>query len=160
MNVCFFHGLESDGPGRKGGHLASLGWDLHAPTIVYRDPESVSTAWTEALATPRDAFVGSSMGGWMATLLASHTGTPAWLVNPAVIGRTIEPTFPEGLGDHRPEVHVLFGRQDELIDPHQAAAWLERNGFSVNATWVDEGHRIEPPAFKAWIDQIPGSPGD
>ncbi len=155
MNVCFFHGLESDGPGRKGGHLASLGWDLHAPTIVYRDPESVRAAWTEALTTPRDAFVGSSMGGWMATLLASHTGTPAWLVNPAVIGRTIEPTFPEGLGAHRPEVHVLFGRQDDLIDPHQAAEWLERNGFSVTATWVDEGHRIEPPAFKAWIDQIP-----
>ena len=155
MNVCFFHGLESDGPGRKGGHLASLGWDLHAPTIVYRDPDSVRKAWTEALATPRDAFVGSSMGGWMATLLASHTGTPAWLVNPAVIGRTIEPTFPEGLGGHRPEVHVLFGRQDDLIDPHQAAEWLERNGFSVTATWVDEGHRIEPPAFKAWIDQIP-----
>ena len=85
---------------------------------------------------------------------ASHTGTPAWLVNPAVIGRTIEPTFPEGLGAHRPEVHVLFGRQDDLIDPHQAAEWLERNGFSVTATWVDEGHRIEPPAFKAWIDQI------
>ena len=155
MNVCFFPGLESDGPGRKGGHLASLGWNLHAPTIVYRDPASVSTAWTEALATPRDAFVGSSMGGWMATLLASHTGTPAWLVNPAVIGRTIEPTFPEGLGGRRPEVHVLLGRQDDLIDPHQAAEWLERNGFSVTATWVDEGHRIEPPAFKAWIDQIP-----
>ena len=32
---------------------------------------------------------------------------------------------------------------------------LERNGFSVTATWVDEGHRIEPAAFKAWIDQIP-----
>ena len=91
----------------------------------------------------------------MATLLASHTGTPAWLVNPAVIGRTIEPTFPEGLGGHRPEVHVLLGRQADLIDPHQAAEWLERNGFSVTATWVDEGHRIEPPAFKAWIDQIP-----
>jgi surfactin synthase thioesterase subunit len=114
----------------------------------------VRKSWTEALATPRDAFFGSSMGGWMATLLASHTGTPAWLVNPAVIGRTIEPTFPEGLGPHRPEVYVLFGRQDDLIDPHLASEWLERNGFSVTATSVDEGHRIEPPAFKAWIDQI------
>lgn len=154
MNVCFFHGLESDGPSRKGGYLASLGWDVCAPTINYRNPESVRAAWTEALAAPRDAFVGSSMGGWMATLLASHTGTLAWLINPAVVGRTIEPTFPKGLGPHRPEVHVLFGRQDDLIDPHLAAKWLERNGFSVTATWVDEGHRISPGAFSNWITSI------
>ena len=154
MNVCFFHGLESDGPGRKGAHLAGLGWDLDAPTIDYRDPQSVDAAWTEALATPRDAFVGSSMGGWMATLLASHTGNPAWLVNPAVIGRSIEPSFPKGLGPHRPEVHVLFGRQDDLIDPNQAAEWLEHNGFSVTATWIDEGHRISPDAFSNWITSI------
>ena len=63
MNVCFFHGLESDGPGRKGRHLANLGWSLYAPTIDYRHPSSVRGAWTEALAKPRDAFVGSSMGG-------------------------------------------------------------------------------------------------
>ena len=36
MNVCFFHGLESDGPGRKGGQLAELGWSLYAPTIDIR----------------------------------------------------------------------------------------------------------------------------
>lgn len=156
MNVCFFHGLESDGPGRKGGHLAGLGWSLYAPTIDYRHPSNVSAVWTEALAKPRDAFVGSSMGGWMATLLATQTGTPAWLVNPAVIGRTIEPKFPEGLGLHRPKVHVLLGRQDDLINPFKAKKWLEHNGFQVTVKWVDEGHRIEPAAFKAWIDEIGG----
>ena len=154
LKGCFFHGLESDGPGRKGAHLASLGWDLYDPTINYRDPESVKTAWTEALATPRDAFVGSSMGGWMATLLASHTGTPAWLVNPAVIARTIEPSFPEGLGPHRPEVRVLFGRQDKLIDPKKAHQWLLNNDFQPQCTWADAGHRVAPDHFKPWITSI------
>ena len=77
MNVCFFHGLESDGPGRKGGHLASLGWDLFAPTIRYRDPQSVDAAWTEGLATPRDAIPTSAHGPhW--TLTEWHPCARRW----------------------------------------------------------------------------------
>jgi dienelactone hydrolase len=154
MNVCFFHGLESDGPGRKGDHLASLDWSVFAPTINYRDPLRVSTAWRQASTNSRDAFVGSSMGGWMALLLASHTGTPAWLVNPAVIGRSFEPAFPEALGPYRPEVQVLLGKQDKLIDPKKAHQWLLNHDFQPQCTWADAGHRIAPDLFKPWITSI------
>ena len=154
MNICFFHGLESDGPGRKGKHLQSLGWTLFAPHINYRDSRSVRAAWEEATSQEREAFIGSSMGGWMSALLASQTGTPAWMVNPALTGRSIDVHFPAPLGPHRPHVHVLFGRNDEVIDPQQSVRWLEQFGFSFTATWADESHRVSKPAFSNWIQTI------
>lgn len=154
MNICFFHGLESAGPGRKAQHLLRLGWTLYAPHINYRDPQSVKLVWEEAISQERSAFVGSSMGGWMSILIASHTGSPTWVVNPAVTGRSIDVDFPGSLGPHRPHVHALFGRKDDVIDPEQSIRWFEKAGFSYTDTWVDESHRVSTPSFADWIKAI------
>lgn len=76
------------------------------------------------------------------------------MVNPALTGRSIDVHFPAPLGPHRPHVHVLFGRNDEVIDPQQSVRWLEQFGFSFTATWADESHRVSKPAFSNWIQTI------
>ena len=154
MNICFFHGLESDGPGRKGAWLERLDWKVYAPVIDYRDAQCVREVWNEAISQKRDAFVGSSMGGWMATLLGTHIRVPCWLVNPAVIERSFEPLFPAPLGVERPVIHLLQGKEDELIPPKKALKWFRDRRFKPSITEVNAGHRIAPEYFQEWIRQI------
>lgn len=152
-SIAFFHGLESDGPGRKGRFLESLVPQIHAPTMVYRNPDFVEKAWAEALSIRPEVVVGSSMGGWFGLHVGVSLDVPMLLVNPAVVGRSLELNL-EGLGPARPEVHVLIGKEDELIDGEQALAWLRDRRFPVRPVVADCGHRVPPTLFEPWASEV------
>ena len=70
---------------------------------------------------PRDsmAVVGSSLGGFYATWVATHTGCPAVLLNPAVNpARDLQKYIGEQTAWHNPQDHFFF--RPEFIDELRA----------------------------------------
>ena len=70
---------------------------------------------------PRDsmAIVGSSLGGFYATWVATHTGCPAVLLNPAVNpARDLQKYIGEQTAWHDPQDHFFF--RPEFIDELRA----------------------------------------
>lgn len=92
MNIVYVHGLDSDANSTKGLLLEQYCQE-HYPNIkVHRpdlnqSPEQVFSYLTDlVVALSKDAktaLVGSSLGGYFATLVSNHTGCPILLLNPS-----------------------------------------------------------------------------
>lgn len=106
MNIIYIHGLDSDANSTKGLLLEHYCQQYHADINVVRPDlnkspaqvfeqlvsliESLSRNENEANQNVNDTsvfkstvLVGSSLGGYFATLVSNDTGTPALLLNPS-----------------------------------------------------------------------------
>ena len=90
--VLYLHGLESKQGGPKVDFLANE-FCVHAPAMDYTDPYlAIKLAHIMENFQP-DLIIGSSMGGYVADILAEKYGKPAILFNPALHSRSIEPAI-------------------------------------------------------------------
>ncbi|OLF39901.1 YqiA/YcfP family alpha/beta fold hydrolase [Psychrobacter sp. Rd 27.2] len=97
MNIIYIHGLDSDANSIKGSLLEEY-CRQYDPDIkvlcpdLNKTPDQVfdqmlSLIDSVASKNPHDqdtVLVGSSLGGYFATLLSNHTGCPALLLNPSI----------------------------------------------------------------------------
>lgn len=93
MNIIYIHGLDSDANATKGRLLEDYCRKNHPDIIVMRPdlnkaPGQVFEQLVK-LATTLDkedktVLIGSSLGGYFATLVSNHTGLPALLLNPSI----------------------------------------------------------------------------
>ena len=88
MQIIYIHGLNSDHTAEKGKILDEYCQQHHPQIKVHRPNLNMSPAKVEALLKDliaqdeQTGLVGSSLGGYFATLLANQTGKKAVLLNP------------------------------------------------------------------------------
>ncbi len=132
-HLLYLHGFRSSPRSAKAQRLAA--WvAAHRPALHWCCPqlppsprEAVALAEREIAGWPRDtmAVIGSSLGGFYATVLAERHGCPAVLLNPAV--------------DPARDLAAHIGEQTAFHDP------AER--FFFRAEFVDELRALAPAAL-------------
>lgn len=150
MKIVYLHGLESPQGGPKVDFLNQLGETL-APSMDYKKPNLFAETLRQVKTFNPDLIIGSSMGGYFAKALASHTGTDALLFNPAIHSRSMEPTGVSS-GSKRFKATVVLGEKDDVIEPHKTWVMLnkERGNYSIKMT-KGMGHRTPENIFKKWV---------
>lgn len=102
MQIIYIHGLNSDHTAEKGKLLAEF-CQKHFPQIsVHRpnlnhSPDKVEQLLKDLIAKdPETGLVGSSLGGYFATLMSNETGKKAVLLNPSMTpNESLKRFFPE-----------------------------------------------------------------
>ena len=150
LNIAFFHGLESAAVSRKSEWLHQSFDRVYAPAMDYARTELFAEVLEQVIGRNIQLLAGSSMGGWFAYCLSTHTGIPTILFNPAMHSRRIEPKVT--LGDKTAAHRVILGRNDEVISPQMTMDWIGKNEpeyFSVS--WEDNAHRTPIDVFAKHI---------
>lgn len=132
-HLLYLHGFRSSPQSTKARQVAA--WvAAHRPDLVWACPQlppspREAMALVDALIAgwPRDrmAVIGSSLGGFYATVVAERTGCPAVLLNPAV--------------DPARDLAKHIGEQTAFHDPSER--------FFFRAEFVDELRALTLPAL-------------
>ena len=141
--VLYLHGLESKQGGPKVEFLANEFY-VHAPAMDYTDPYlAVKVAHIMENFQP-DFIIGSSMGGYVADILAEKYGKPAILFNPALHNRSFEPAISYPVEGEQAELQekkvVVLGKDDEVIPPYITKLMLENN-FNYKIVLEEMAHQ-------------------
>ena len=141
--VLYLHGLESNQGGPKVDFLANE-FIVHAPKMDYKDSElNIKMFFTMQDFQP-DLIIGSSMGGYVADILAEKYGKPAILFNPALHNRSFEPAIQPPIEGEQAELQekkvVILGKDDEVIPPYLTKIMLENN-FNYKIILKEMGHQ-------------------
>ena len=147
--VLYLHGLESNQGGPKVDFLANE-FIVHAPKMDYTDPDlNIKMFFTMQDFNP-DLIIGSSMGGYVADILAQKYGVSAILFNPAVHNRSFEPAIEYPIEGEQAEIQekklVVLGKDDEVIPPYLTKIMLENN-FNYKIVLEEMGHQVPLPIF-------------
>ena len=128
--VLYLHGLESKQGGPKVDFLANE-FIVHAPKMDYKDSElNIKMFFTMQDFQP-DLIIGSSMGGYVADILAEKYGVPAILFNPALHNRSFDPAIEYPIEGEQAELQerkvVVLGKEDKVIPPYITKIMFENN---------------------------------
>ena len=141
--VLYLHGLESKQGGKKVDFLANE-FCVHAPAMDYTNPMLQNEVEFIMRQFQPDLIIGSSMGGYVADILAQKYGTPAILFNPALHNRSFEPAISYPIEGEQAELQekkvVVLGKQDEVIPPYITKIMLENN-FNYKIVLEEMGHQ-------------------
>ena len=151
QKVIYFHGLESGQGGPKVDFLTSK-YEVVAPEMDYHNPELFQQMLDLVRGFEPDLIVGSSMGGYFAYMLATHTKIPVVLLNPALHSRKFEP---EGVYEGPNEVVgvMINGSEDDVIDPTETAKLLRTSIKKGQLRYhlKDHGHRTPLKIFEDYL---------
>ena len=130
--VLYLHGLESKQGGPKVDFLAKE-FCVYAPEMDYKNPMLQNEVDFIIRQFQPDLIIGSSMGGYVADILAQKYGIPAILFNPAVHNRSfdpaIEPLIEGEQADLQKKKIVVLGKNDEVIPPYITKIMFENNRY-------------------------------
>ena len=152
MKIFFLHGLESSNQSSKVDIMRSLGHNVHAE---YMDYKNVLDLYEKTLNSINDfkpeMIVGSSMGGYFAYHLGTHYKTNLLLLNPAIPNRTFDPPIlPDG--KEKSKIWALVGENDDVVDPVANEKILKRVGAKVKIG--DHKHRTPKEVFEAYFKEV------
>jgi len=147
--VLYLHGLESKQGGPKVDFLTNE-FIVHAPKMDYKDPElNIKMFFTMQDFQP-DLIIGSSMGGYVADVLAEKYGIPAILFNPALHNRSFDPAIEYPIEGEQAELQdrkiVVLGKNDDVIPPYITKIMFENN-FNYKIVLEEMGHQVPLPIF-------------
>ena len=151
--VLYLHGLESKQGGPKVDFLAKE-FCVYAPEMDYKDP--MLQNWVDFVMRQfnPDLIIGSSMGGYVADILAEKYGKPAILFNPALHNRSFEPAIQPLVAGEEADLQekkvVVLGKEDEVIPPYITKIMFENN-FNYKIVLEEMGHQTPLNIF---IDTI------
>ena len=153
-SVIYFHGLESKPGGIKVEFLDNEVDIVNAPAMDYTQ-KGIFNKWLEYVKTEKpNLIIGSSMGGYFGLALASHTGIPVLVFNPAIHSRTFEI---DGLqsGKERVKGLVILGDNDDIIDPSKTFSVLKGNWNDLEIH-IEKGmaHRVPLSVFINMYNKI------
>ena len=153
-SVIYFHGLESKPGGIKVEYLNNTFDIVKAPAMDYTK-KGIFKEWLNYVKKEKpNLIIGSSMGGYFALALASHTGIPVLVFNPAVHSRSFEI---DGLqsGKERVKGLVVLGGNDNIIDPGKTLSMLKGNWNDLDIHIEKEmRHRIPLSTFVGMYNKI------
>ncbi len=152
MKIFYLHGLESTNNSSKVDLMRSLGYDVHAEYMDYRNCLDL---YKKTLNSIKDfkpfMIVGSSMGGYFAYHLGTHYKTNLLLLNPALPNRSFDPPIPPD-GIEKSKVWALVGENDDVVDPVANEEILKRAGAKVQIG--DHEHRTPPEVFEPFFKEV------
>jgi uncharacterized protein len=141
--VLYLHGLESKQGGKKVDFLANE-FCVHAPAMDYTNPMLQNEVEFMMRQFDPDIIIGSSMGGYVANILAQKYGKPAILFNPALHNRMFEPKIEYPIEGEQADLQerkiVVIGKDDDIIPPYITKIMLE-NEFYYEVVLEEMGHR-------------------
>lgn len=147
MKIVYLHGLESPQGGPKVDFLEQLGETI-APSMNYKKSGLFAETLRQVKVFKPDLIIGSSMGGYFAKALSSHTGIDALLFNPAIHSRSMEPSG-VNYGNKKFKATVILGAKDDVIDPKETWLMLNKEGGNYNVKMEKGmGHRTPENIFK------------
>tara|TARA_R100001591_G_C4310610_1_gene172772 strand:- start:90 stop:590 length:501 start_codon:yes stop_codon:yes gene_type:complete len=153
-SAIYFHGLESSQGGIKVQFLDQEVDFLEAPAMDYTK-EGIFEEWLDYVKNEEpDLLIGSSMGGYFAMALATHTGIPVLVFNPAIHSRSIEIN---GLGSGTEKLTglVVLGKKDEVINPGPTISMLQGTQNNLDIIIEKEmGHRVPLDVFIDMYNKI------
>jgi uncharacterized protein len=151
--VLYLHGLESKQGGPKVDFLANE-FCVHAPAMNYENPMLQNEVEFMMRQFDPDIIIGSSMGGYVADILAQKYGKPAILFNPALHNRMFEPKIEYPIEGEQADLQerkiVVIGKDDDIIPPYITKIML-KNEFYYEVVLEEMGHRTPLNIF---IDTI------
>ena len=154
MKVAYLHGLESDNIGEKNDWL-NKHFSVFSPKINYRNEGTFDKLLKGVKGS--SLIIGSSMGGYFAYIFGLYTGIPTLLFNPAVVGRSMEPTVnlpekPQGTTNT-----VYLGTKDKVIPGSSVTKWFSDDGIgSFTYSTYPGGHRVPLWVFKDAVSKSTG----
>ena len=149
--AAYFHGLESPQGGEKVEHMR-LDHGVYAPPMDYKQPGLFQKTLEKVKEIKPQLLIGSSMGGYFAYQLATHTGIPVLLFNPALHSRKFEPKGVTS-GTHEVTGEVVLGRNDKVIPPWKTLRILKRaiDAGKIKVHKESYGHRTPFNKFIAYL---------
>ena len=151
QKVIYFHGLESGQGGQKVDFLATK-YKVVAPEMDYHNPNLFQEMLELVREFEPDLIIGSSMGGYFAYTIATHTKTPVVLLNPALHSREFEP---QGVFEGPNEVVgvMINGSEDDVIDPVTTAKMLRKSIMKGQLRYYlrEHGHRTPLKIFEDYL---------
>jgi hypothetical protein len=153
-SAIYFHGLESSQGGIKVEFLDQEVDFLEAPAMDYTK-EDIFEEWLDYVKNEEpDLLIGSSMGGYFAMALATHTGIPVLIFNPAIHSRSIEINGLES-GTEKLKGLVVLGKKDDVINPGPTMAMLQGNWNDLDMVVEEKmGHRVPLDVFIDMYNKI------
>lgn len=142
--ILYLHGLES-GQGGKKVDLLSANNLVYAPEIDYHNFTAVDFGKLLHEVWDFDIVIGSSAGGWLADMIASHTGADAVIFNPALHSRSFEVDSNIRRGRSYYDCVIVLGMEDEVIDPKLTKAYAANDDTIVEIEGM--GHRTPLSVF-------------
>jgi uncharacterized protein len=130
--VLYLHGLESKQGGLKVDFLANE-FCVHAPAMDYKNPMLQNELEFIMRQFDPDLIIGSSMGGYVADILARSYGKPAILFNPALHNRSFDPKISNYTPDEDDILQerkiVILGKNDDVIPPYVTKIMLDSSHY-------------------------------
>lgn len=122
--IVYLHGLESKQGGPKVDFLTTKGF-VYAPSIDYKN-FTYNDFYDLLFHVDEDTLIiGSSAGGYLADIIASHKGCTALLFNPALHSRSIKIDSDINYGFSYSNKIIVLGEEDKVIDPITTKAMLD-----------------------------------
>ncbi len=132
MKIAYLHGLESNNKGAKHDWLKSIS-EVYNPLINYREESIYSSIREDVKDFCPNVIIGSSMGGYFAYEIARELNINMLLFNPALHSRTYQPDMTAYIkGNYKPNLHLVLGINDKVIDPQKTINILKEQGYSDN----------------------------
>ena len=149
--VIYFHGLESEQGGEKVDFLTQKYFTI-APAMDYHNPNLFQEMLELVQDVEPDLLIGSSMGGYFAYMIATHTNIPVVLFNPAMHNRTFEPENVTS-GQYDVVGTIVNGANDIVIDPVQTTQMLRESIAKGQLRYYtrDHGHRTPLNVFADYL---------
>ena len=151
MRILFFHGFESKLPSGKANWLEGEGYTVYARPMEYDRPDAFLGALACAQEFKPDVIIGSSMGGYFASLVGTHLNTKLVLLNPALHSRTREYDHAPN-GGYQPKVWALLGENDTIIEPKKSLEPLR--AMKARITVGPHAHRTPLDVFSGYMREI------
>jgi predicted esterase YcpF (UPF0227 family) len=147
--ILYLHGLESGNKGKKIDFLKERA-EVLAPKIDYLDEALEEKLMYMVEKFQPDFIIGSSMGGYVGSLLANYYGIQNLLYNPAIHSRSIEPKLNKLIAEQPNyfiDFNIVFGKNDDVINPEVSKEILFESEAHFNFDEVDMGHRVDYGVF-------------
>lgn len=156
MKIAYLHGLESsiDKKDPKIIFMNSAFDEVYAPNINYRDSSTFNKLLNDIKKLQPDLIVGSSMGGYVSYIIGSKLSIPTLLFNPAMVGRSFDPTVDISQMKGTSNV-VYFGKDDTVINGESVRKYFKNEGVGTfNYKSYNGEHRVPVNIFIAAIKKI------
>ena len=147
--ILYLHGLESSNVGDKVDFLKERA-EVLAPKINYQDESIEEQLMYIVEKFQPDFIIGSSMGGYVGSLLSNYYGIQNLLFNPAIHSRSIEPKLNKLIAEQPNyfiDFNIVFGKNDDVINPEVSKEILFESEAHFNFDEVEMGHRVDYDVF-------------
>lgn len=154
-NIRYFHGLDSYLSVEKKAILEKFG-NVVAPVFKYKEDgvfQTIINSFDEIL--PNTVLIGSSFGGYVASVNSAAFDLPCLLFNPALKYREEERVLSEPFPNNiQSQSYVVLGRKDDVVPCEDNLKFVDKYFKSNTKIFIEEdlAHRIPVDIFKKHVE--------